>query len=384
MPKKNSKKQHKAKNKSFDFILCITVFLLLALGIIMVLSASAPYSLSKYGNSYRYVFNQLIFAVIGVVLMFVISKIDYRIYKKFYKIAYWISLGVLLLVVLPGIGSGAKGATRWVNLGFISFQPSEIAKIGLIVFFAGYLSEHRHEMSDFKLGFLKPIAFVIPPVIILYFLHDHLSAAIIIVAVSSIMMLMSGTKLRYFLTAGIGFGSLGLFAMYALATMKGKGEFRLARLTTFLNPWQDATGSGWQVIQGLYAIGSGGLFGVGLGNSKQKYLYIPEPHNDFIFAVLAEELGFIGCIVVIALFAIFIWRGILTSMKAKDCFGSLLAVGITSLIGLEAIMNIAVVTSSMPATGISLPFFSYGGTALLILLCAVGVLLNVSRSTSKV
>ena len=164
----------------------------------------------------------------------------------------------------------------------------------------------------------------------------------------------------------------------------GKGDFRLARLTTFLNPWADATGDGWQVIQGLYAIGSGGLFGVGLGQSKQKYLYIPEPHNDFIFAVLAEELGFIGCIAVIALFAVFIWRGTIIAMKAKDCFGSLVAVGITSLIGIQAIMNIAVVTSSMPATGVSLPFFSYGGTSLVILLCGVGILLNISRSISKV
>ena len=383
MPSKEKQKT-KFHNKSFDFILCITVFLLLALGIIMVLSASAPYSLSKYGNSYRYVINQLIFAVVGVVLMFMISKIDYRIYKKFYKIAYWLSLGVLLLVVLPGIGSGAKGATRWVNLGFISFQPSELAKIGLIVFYAGYLSEHRTELAKFKEGFIKPLLYLIPPVAILYFLHDHLSAAIIIIAVTSIMMLMSGSKLRYFLTVGLAGGAAGIAGMYALATIQGKGEFRLARLTTFMDPWQDATGSGWQVIQGLYAIGSGGLFGVGLGNSKQKYLYIPEPHNDFIFAVLAEELGFVGCLIVIALFAVFIWRGVLTSMKAKDCFGSLLAVGITSLIGLEAIMNIAVVTSSMPATGISLPFFSYGGTALLILLCCVGILLNVSRSSSKI
>ena len=162
------------------------------------------------------------------------------------------------------------------------------------------------------------------------------------------------------------------------------GGFRLARITTFLDPWSDAKGDGWQIIQSLYAIGSGGLFGAGLGESKQKFLYIPEPHNDFIFAVLAEELGFIGCVIVIALFAVFVWRGIITSMRAKDCFGSLLAVGITSLIGIQAIMNIAVVTSSMPATGISLPFFSYGGTALVILLCSVGVLLNISRSSSKV
>ena len=384
MPSKsrgNSKK--KIIEKPFDFILCITVFLLLALGIIMVLSASAPSALSYYSDSYYYVKRQVIFAIGGIILMFIISKIDYRIYKKFYKLAYYLSLIVLALVIMPVIGSGAKGATRWLDFGFIRFQPSELAKIGLIVFYAGYLSEHRTELGNFKEGFVKPLLYLVPPVLILYFLHDHLSAAIIIVIITSIMMLMSGTKLRYFLTAGALGATGGLTAMYALAKATGKGDFRLARLTTFLNPWQDATDKGWQVIQGLYAIGSGGLFGLGLGQSKQKYLYIPEPHNDFIFAVLAEELGFIGCLVVIALFAIFIWRGILTSMKAKDCFGSLLAVGITSLVGLQAIMNIAVVTSSMPATGISLPFFSYGGTSLLILLCCVGILLNITRSTSK-
>lgn len=316
--------------------------------------------------------------------MIAISKIDYRIYKKLYKVAYILSIIFLALVVVPKIGVEVKGARRWINLGFGRFQPSELAKIGLIVFYAAYLSDHRTELNSFWNGFIKPLIYLIPPIAILFFIQDHLSASIIIIGIVSIMMLMAGSRLKYFLTAGIAGGTAGVLGMLMLAQATGKGGFRLARLTTFLDPWADATGDGWQVIQGLYAIGSGGLFGVGLGNSKQKYLYIPEPHNDFIFAVLAEELGFIGCLAVIALFAIFVWRGIVISMKAKDCFGSLLAVGITSLIGLQAIMNIAVVTSSMPATGISLPFFSYGGTALVILLCSVGILLNISRSSSKV
>lgn len=180
-------------------------------------------------------------------------------------------------------------------------------------------------------------------------------------------------------------GGVGLIGgMYILAKFFNIGGFRLTRITAFMNPWADAQDSGWQIIQSLYAIGSGGLFGVGLGNSKQKYLYISEPHNDFIFAVLAEELGFIGCAIVILLFAIFIWRGIIIAMKAPDMFGSLLATGITALIGLQAIINIAVVTSSMPVTGMALPFFSYGGTSLIILLCAVGVLLNISRQSNKI
>ena len=269
MPSKGEKK-FKDKKRPFDFILCITVFVLLALGVIMVLSASAPYSLSKYGNSYRYFINQLIFAVVGIGAMFFFSKIDYNIYKYLYKPAYVASIIVLLLVLLPGIGSGAKGATRWVNLGIVSFQPSELAKIGLIIFYAGYLTENRDKMTNLKDGFFKPLAWLIPPVAILFFFQDHLSASIIIVCVVSVMMIMAGTKFRYFLS----FGTLGVSALamgMLMLAKQGKGEFRLARLTTFLDPWQDATGYGWQVIQGLYAIGSGGFFGVGLGQSKQKY-----------------------------------------------------------------------------------------------------------------
>ena len=189
--------------------------------------------------------------------------------------------------------------------------------------------------------------------------------------------------MSHFVNAGI-VGVSGIFGVIGLLQMSGKGGFRLDRIATYFDPWADAQGTGYQMVQSLYAIGSGGFFGVGLGESKQKYLYIPEPHNDFIFAILAEELGFIGCAFVIAMFAIFIWRGILIAMKAPDMFGSLIAIGITTLIGAQAIINIAVVTASIPTTGIALPFFSYGGTALLILLCNVGILLNISRAGSKV
>lgn len=379
-----TKNKLKRDQKPFDFTLCIIIFLLLALGIVMVLSASAPTSLAKEGNSYTYVIKQILFATVGIVLMFIISKIDYRIYKNFYKIAYVASLIALFSVAIPGIGVSVNGATRWINLGFGNFQPSEIAKIGLIVFYAGYLTEHKDELGFFWKGCIKSFCFLIPPIAILFFLQDHLSASIVIISIISIMMIMAGTKLKHFLTIGVTGGSIAVSGMLLLAKVAEKGSFRLARLTTFLDPFADLKGDGWQVVQSLYAIGSGGLFGVGLGESKQKYLYIPEPHNDFIFAIIAEELGFIGCIVVISLFIGFIWRGILTAMKAPDSFGSLLAVGITSLVGIQAIINIAVVTSSMPATGMSLPFFSYGGTALLILLCSMGVLLNISRAGTKV
>lgn len=358
-------------NKQFDFILLITVIILLALGLIMVLSASSPSALAETGDdSYVYFRKQGIFAIVGIIAMLFISKIDYRRYKKFGKLAYAGSVVLLLMVLIPHIGVEAGGAKRWIKLG-IQFQPSEIAKIGLIIFYAAYLSNHIKEIGNFKEGFIKPFLILVPIALILILVQDHLSATIIIVMVIAIMMLTAGSKLRYFLSLGTLGATGGVGALYLLAKYTDKGAFRIARITSFLNPWADKQGDGWQIIQSLYAIGSGGLFGVGLGESKQKYLYISEPHNDFIFAVLAEELGFIGCVIVVALFAVFIWRGILIAMKAPDTFGSLVAMGITSLIGLQAIINIAVVTSSMPVTGMPLPFFSYGGTSLLILLCSV-------------
>ena len=378
MVTKVAEEKLKTTKHPFDFTLCITVILLLSLGLVMVMSASAPTSLSVTGNSYNYVIRQGVFAVLGLIIMGVLSKIDYHLYQKLYKIAYIVAVVALLSVAIPGIGVDVKGATRWIDLGFGRFQPSEISKICLIVFYAAYLTNHKSELQGFWKGFIKPFLFLVPPIAILYFIQDHLSACIVIIGIVSVMMIMAGSKMRYFMTAGVAGGAAAVAGMLLLAQVTGKGDFRIARITTFLDPWADATGDGWQVIQSLYAIGSGGLFGVGLGESKQKYLYIPEPHNDFIFAILAEELGFVGCFVVIALFAIFVWRGIITSMRAPDSFGSLLAIGITTLIGLQAIINIAVVTSSMPATGMALPFFSYGGTALVILLASVCVRLNIS------
>ena len=218
---------------------------------------------------------------------------------------------------------------------------------------------------------------MLAPIIGLLLLQPHFSASIVIIGICSIMMIMAGCKFWHFLATGAVVGVPGLIFLIS------KAEYRLQRVITFLDPWKDATGDGWQVIQSLYAIGSGGLFGVGLGESKQKFLYIPEPHNDFIFSILGEELGFIGCAAVLILFAIFIWRGILIAMRAPDMFGSLVAIGITALVAIQVVINVAVVTSSMPATGMPLPFFSYGGTALFILLCEMGVLLNISRASAK-
>ena len=372
-----------AKNKKFssflenpiDYTLLITVLLLLTIGLIMVLSASSPTSLSESGNSYKYFIKQGIFAAVGLVAMTFISNIDYRFYKKFYKIAYIIAIVLLASVLI--FGKTINNAKRWIYVTeSLSFQPSELVKFCMIIFYAGILTKNREQLGFFVKGWLKHLMYLVP-VIGLLIVEPHLSASVVIIGIVGIMMVIAGCKLWQIIVPGIGIG----VPVAGIAILKvQKFAHAIKRITTFIDPWQDKLGAGYQVIQSLYAIGSGGLFGAGLGQSKQKYLYLPEPQNDFIFSVLAEELGFIGCTFVIVLFAIFIWRGILIAMKTPDMFGSLVAVGITAMIGIQVIVNIAVVTSSMPATGMPLPFFSYGGTALVILLCQIGVLLNISRA----
>ncbi len=373
--KKKTKSYSSFLNNPIDFTLLIVVLILLSIGLTMVLSASSPKSLSEYNTSYHFFIRQLIFAVLGIIAMMIISKIDYRFYQKFYKIAWVVSIILLILVLL--IGHEVNEAKRWIVIGeSFQFQPSEMVKFLIILFYAGILTKNRDELGNFWLGLVKHICFL-APIIILLLLEPHFSVSVVIIGTCCMMMIMAGCKFWQFAACGLTVGVPAIVGMIIVA------PYRLKRVTTFLDPWSDTLGDGWQVVQSLYAIGSGGLFGLGLGDSNQKYLYLPEPHNDFIFSVLAEELGFIGCVVVIILFALLIWRGILIAMKAPDMFGSLIAVGITTLIAIQVIINIAVVTSSMPATGMPLPFFSYGGTSLFILLCEIGVLLNISRATNN-
>ena len=387
MAKKKNKMEGFSKflNNSVDFTLVITVLLLLSLGLVMVLSASSPTALQKYDKSYYFFVRQLIFAVLGLFGMYFISKIDYRIYQKFYKHA-WI-LSIILLISVFAFGSDSHGAKRWIFITkSLSFQPSEIVKFLIIIFYGGILVKDRDDLGKFWKGLVKHILFLVP-IIALLLLEPHVSTSMVIIITCCIMMIMAGCKFWQFLVSGIvavgGIGSIATVLYMASAKFQEKFQYIVTRFITFTDPWKDATGDGWQIIQSLYAIGSGGLFGAGLGESKQKYLYLSEPHNDFIFSIIAEELGFVGCILVFVLFAVFIWRGVLIAMKAPDMFGSLVAVGITSLVGVQAIINVAVVTSSMPVTGMQLPFFSYGGTALFILLCEVGVLLSISRAGNK-
>lgn len=307
--------------------------------------------------------------------MFFISMIDYRIYKgRIADIGIVGAIILLALVFVPGLGVTRNDATRWLNIG-IQFQPSEIMKVAIIIFLSAKISKYPESINRFWKGMLLYLL-LLGVIAGLLLFEPHMSATVIILIISASIMFSAGLSWKYIIPVGIG----GVAACVVLALT---AEYRMKRVMIFLDPWQDKLGDGWQIIQSIYAIASGGLFGVGLGKSTQKYMYIPEPHNDFIFAILSEELGFIGALGVIALFAIFIWRGIVIAMKAPDMFGMLLAVGITTMVGIQALLSIAVVSSAIPVTGIPLPFFSYGGTALIILLCSCGILLNISRNAVK-
>ena len=369
-------------NKKFDYSILIITLLLLSIGLIMLLSASAPTSLSETGdNSYQYVTKQGIMAIAGLFAMIVFSKFDYRIFKKFKWLIY--AVCIAFLVAVGFVGTGAGGARRWINIAGFSFQPSEFAKVGFILFFAALLTELREKNKLKKIvpGIIFPLIFLIPVVISVYGLQNHFSATFIICAITVVQMFVAGSNTKYMVGGGVLCVIAVLVIIIQSSISGAEGGFRSERIQTWLDiESASLTGEGWQINQSLYAIGSGGLFGLGLGNSRQKYLYLPEPQNDFIFAVLAEELGFCGCVIVILLYALFIWRGIVIAMKSQDMFGTLVAIGLTTMIGLQALINIAVVTNTIPVTGMPLPFFSYGGSAMLADLIAVGILLSVSRN----
>ncbi len=370
-------------NGRFDYSILVITLLLLSMGLIMLLSASAPKSFSENGNSYDYIVKQGLVAGIGLVFMIALSKVDYRIFRKLKWVIYVVC--VVLLIIVGFVGIGENGAKRWIVIFGFSFQPSEFAKIGLIIFYAALLCDikEKNKIKKFVPGFVYPLMFLLPIAYAVFVLQNHFSATFIMAAITCVQMFVAGSMLRYFLGVGlVGVGGVALYILKGIA--KGETDsFRLERIETWLNIEADLTGAGWQINQSLYAIGSGGLFGLGLGNSKQKYSYLPEPQNDFIFSVLAEELGFIGSIFVIILFALFVWRGIVIAIKAEDHFGTLIAIGITTMIGLQALINMAVVTNTIPVTGMSLPFFSYGGSAMLADLIGVGILLSISRNSKK-
>lgn len=357
-----------------DLTFLTLVIVLLIIGLVMLFSASYAYAYTVYGDSYKFISKQFAFAVAGVVIMYIVSKIDYHIYRKFAWILYIISVILLIVVLLlPPLREGFD-YKRWIVIGPINFQPSEIAKFSIILLFSHLISLNYRQMERFSFGILF-LGFLLLLVCGLVVIETHLSATLLIFAIGVCLMVVGGIKLQY-----ISLGLLGGIGLGAAAILSGIVDYGSSRIQYWLDPWAAPRAEGYQTIQSLLSIGSGGFLGRGLGQSRQKYLWVPEPHNDFIFAIVCEELGFIGALIIILLFCMLIWRGFVIAMRAPDKFGALLAVGLTFKVGIQTALNVMVVTNTIPNTGISLPFFSYGGTALLILLAEMGIVLSISRS----
>lgn len=358
--------------KPFDFWLFMTVLIMLSLGLIMVFSASAPTANNEYKDAFYIFKSQLLYAVLGIAAMLLAANFDYHKYgKRFVLLLLGGSILLLALVLIPGIGKQINGSWRWIYIGPLHFQPSELAKLALILFLSYRLSKRKKGMDSFFTDFL-PYIFLIGIFAGLLLMETHLSATIIICTMSALILFAGGAKVRHFLIIA----TPAITGLIAIITFT---DYLAIRIKSYIDPWSDLQGTGWQTVQSLYAIGSGGIFGRGLGQSMQKFLYIPEPQNDYIFSILAEELGYIGVLAVMILFLIFIWRGIKIAMNAPDTYGSLIAAGITTLIAVQSLFNVAVVSKAVPPTGVSLPFFSSGGSSLLLFLLEVGILLNVSR-----
>lgn len=354
-----------------DYMFLAVVVLLLTYGIIMLFSAGASRAYANFGDSFWYMKNQLGGVALGAVAMYVCSKFDYHRYGGKIAGMLYIFCGILLVLVIAGLGTTVNGATRWL----FGFQPSEIAKIAIIILFSYNLSRPsgQRDLKSFKQGFL-PYIIMLGVYVGLLILQPHFSCIVLIGATAMILLFVAGAPMKHFVM-------IGMVAVVLLIAMIIKEPYRMARITSFLDPFADKQGSGWQIVQSLYAIGSGGIFGVGLGKSRQKFQSLPEPHNDFIFSVLCEELGLVGAILLITLFILLLYRGIKIAAKAPDLFGTLLVVGIVGIVVLQALVNIAVVTASIPVTGMPLPFFSYGSTALTITMAEMGIVLNVSRQS---
>ncbi|MBR2044321.1 MAG: putative lipid II flippase FtsW [Clostridia bacterium] len=351
------------------------VLILLSVGLVMLFSASYAYCHARFNDSYHFILRQAIFAVIGVVLMMAISRIDCRIYRKASGLIYIVSVLLLIVVLaLPPMVSGMD-YKRWIVVGPISFQPSEIAKFAIILLFSHLIAKYNKLMVKFK--FVVILLSLLALVCGLVVVETHLSATVLILFIGVVLMIVGGLAVKYILMGlGVAASAVILFIVTGLV------DYASSRITYWLDPWADASGKGYQTIQSLLAIGSGELLGRGIGQSRQKYSWLPEPHNDFIFAIVCEELGLIGAMVIIILFCLLVWRGFTIAMHSPDKFSALMSVGLTFQVALQAALNIMVVTNTIPNTGISLPFFSYGGTALIILLCEMGIVLSISRSSN--
>ena len=371
MSKMAGKQKKNKPLRYYDYSLLFLIIFLLCFGLVMLYSTSSYYGFTRFDDSAYYVKKQLFATSLGIIAMFVVSIIPYQWWMKFASLGYIVAFGLCVIVIF--VGREAKGQSRWLQIGPLSFQPSELAKLAIILFIATIIYKTPKGLGNWK-NLLKIGAMSIP--VILPILYNNLSTAIIISGIVVCMLFVASPKSRYFVLLGaVGMIAVVLVVMFAISG--GEGGYRLERVQIWLNP--EAHEKGYQTLQGLYAIGSGGLFGKGLGESMQKLGFIPEAQNDMIFSVICEELGLFGAVCVIILFILVIWRLMIIANNAQDLFGSMLVVGVMSHLSIQVVLNIAVVTNTIPNTGISLPFISYGGTSILFLLAEMGLALSVAR-----
>lgn len=354
-----------------DVWLVFTILGLLIIGLVMVYSAGSVLAFRNYGDSFYFVKRQLLFACLGLVAMFFMANMDYRILRKYAKIGLIFCFVLLIIVLIPGVGVVRGGARSWLGISSFGIQPSEFMKLGMILFLSSFLAREEADITRFAKGLLPPLG-LISLAFGLIMLQPDLGTGTVMLGASLFIVFIAGARFSHLI--GLAMAGVAGFVMLILAA-----PYRLQRITAFLDPWSDPLGAGYQIIQSLYAIGPGGLAGLGLGLSRQKYSYVPEPQTDFIFSILAEELGFIGGVIVLILFLILVWRGMRVAMTVPDTFGSLLAVGIVGMVAVQVVINIGVVIGLMPVTGITLPLISYGGSSLTLMLTALGILLNLSR-----
>lgn len=357
--------------KKMDLLLLITIIIISLFGIIMIYSASYVWAEYKFNDPFKFVKHQSLFFIIGFIFMIIISKIPFHFYFEKANSILIISLILLILVLIPGIGSIRNGSRSWFGVGSFGIQPSEFAKLALIIFTSKYLTNNEKNLKYMMKG-VFPILSIVIVVFGLIMLQPDFGTGMIIVVSIIGLLFVSGVHLKFFLRLGL-IGVIGIIVLILIA------PYRLQRILSFVNPWSDPLGSGFQIIQSLYAIGPGGLFGQGFLNSRQKHFYLPEPQTDFIFSIISEEFGFVGILIVASLFLIIIIKGFQIAKKSGDHFSKYLAFGITFCLAFQAILNLMVVVGLIPVTGVTLPFLSYGGSSLLITLASMGILLNISR-----
>lgn len=361
--------------KKYDKILLIAVILISLFGTIMIYSSSYVWAEYKFNDPYKYLKSQAIFLIIGYIVMIIVSNFSYHKYKKLANIIFGICFIMLILVLIPGIGTVRNGSRSWFGLGGFGIQPSEFTKLGLIIFTSKYLANNTRDLKDIKKG-VFPILAVVFLVFGLIMLEPDFGTGVVIVMTIIVLLFVSGVKMNFFIKIGV-LGLIGIVILILIA------PYRMERIISFLNPWSDPLGSGFQIIQSLYAIGPGGLLGLGFGNSIQKHFYLPEPQTDFIFAIISEEFGFMGILIVAILFITIIYRGLKIAMDCEDLFGKFLVFGITFGLAFQTILNLMVVVGLIPVTGVTLPFLSYGGSSLIISLISIGILLNIHKHKEK-